>query len=355
MSNNYKSNTFDVVKNRILNNTESDLAKMEGSTLSNIASGIAIDISQLYAALSDTASTVFIEDTFDDFLDTRINEFGLYRKLGEHATGEVYIEGVEGTNVINGTKIEYGGLIYSIVQDITLQEDVEKNITQVYAEDIGLKYNLNANTEFNLVEADSNIKKITNRVPFKGGTERETDEEFRERFVIYQSDKATSGNVADYMQWAMSVDGVKDARVYPLWNGNGTVKIVIFGDGNTSVDEEILQNCKDYIDIKKPIGADATVVTPTSLTVNISASVSLAEGSSIDEVKEEFTNLVNDYFKDAGKTIIYIKVMGLLANIDAVTDIENLTLNGQTENISVEDDQIAVANVENISEVGAGA
>lgn len=347
----YATEMHEVIKDRILSHINSDLAKMEGSTLSNIASGVAIDIAQLYAALSTTEDLVFIKETFDEFLDTRINEFGLYRKLGERATGEVYIEGVEGTAIDNGTKIEYGGLIYTVIQDIVLKNDVEQNVTPVQADDIGLKYNLNANTEFNLIEPTSNVKKITNRVPFKGGTERETDDEFRERFIIFMTDKATSGNVADYMQWATSVDGVKDARVYPLWNGNGTVKVVIFGNSNTAVDESVLKNCQEYINIKKPIGADVTVATPTALNVNIAATLTLESGAILENVKSEFLMMVNEYFKDAGKKIAYIKVLGLLANINEVVDIKNLTLNGATADISVGDEQIAVANLDGI--VGA--
>ena len=43
----YATETHEIVKSRILTNINSDLAKMEGSTLSNIASGVAIDIAQL--------------------------------------------------------------------------------------------------------------------------------------------------------------------------------------------------------------------------------------------------------------------------------------------------------------------
>lgn len=348
---NYNTETHEVVKSRILTNINSDLAKMEGSTLSNIASGVAIDIAQLYAALSTTEDLVFIKDTFDEFLDTRINEFGLYRKLGERATGEIYIEGVEGTAIDNGTKIEYGGLIYTVIQDIVLKSDVEQNVTPVQADDIGLKYNLNANTEFNLIESNSNVTRISNRVQFKGGTERETDDEFRERFVIYMTDKATSGNVADYMQWATSVDGVKDARVYPLWNGNGTVKVVIFGDSNAKVDEQILKNCQNFINSKKPIGADVTVVTPTELKINITATLTLESGAILENVKSEFLMLVNEYFKDAREKIAYIKVLGILANMKDIVNIQNLKLNGANNDIDVTDEQIAVANLDGI--VGA--
>ena len=347
----YNTETQRVIKNRILQNIKSDLAKNEGSTLSNISAGISIDLAEIYAALSRTEQLVFIKNTFDEFLDERIGEFGIYRKQGEHSKGVVYVEGNTGAHIINGDRIESGGLLYVVIQDLTLQDDNELNFTQVEAVDTGVKYNLLPDTEFNLVEANSNIKRIYNRVMFQGGTEPETDEELRTRFELFQRNKATSGNVADYIQWAMSVDGVKDVRVYPLWAGNGTVKLLIFGDGDGLVDDEVLNSCTEYINMKKPIGADVTVIRPELVTVNIVAQIKTKENSNLEEIKNEFSVLVNEYFKDAGKNIAYLKVVGILASLDSVVDITSLTLNGSTENIVITDEQIAHVSTSNITEV----
>lgn len=344
----YATETVDVIRDRILANTKTDLAKIEGSTTYNNASAMAIDLAQAYSALDMVEDLVFIKNTFGEFLDERINEFGPKRKLGENATGEVYFEGTTGATIENGTKIEYAGLIYTVIKDVTLVSDNEQNTSPVQATDIGLKYNLNANTEFNLVEANSNITKIYNRVPFKGGTERESDEDFRERFDIYMTDKATSGNEADYEQWARSIDGVKDAKATGLWNGPSTVKVVIFGEGNTAVDEEVLKNCREYIMSKKPVGAKPTVITPTAMNINITATLTLAANSILENVKSDFLIALNEYFKEAGTKIAYMKVLGLLANIGEVVNIEGLKLNGATSDVVVGDEQIAVANLDGV-------
>ena len=338
------------VRNRILSNIKSPLAKNEGSTLSNLAAGISIDIAELFNSINLAEQLAFIENNFDEFLDKRINEFGMYRKPGEHATGEITIEGTAGTSILNGTRIEYAGLTYVIVHDITLSENTEENVTQVYADEIGLKYNLLEGIEFNLLEPDSRITKVTNKAAFRGGTERETDEEFRNRFIQYQTNKPTSGNVADYIQWATDVDGVVDARVYPLWHGAGTVKVIILGENNGNVDEMILQNCKDYIETKRPIGASVTVVTPMPRTITIVAQISIKDDN-LEITKNNFAFEVNEYFKECGKNVSYMKVLGILANMENVTDIKDMTINGAKNNIELTDEQIAVANIDGVAEV----
>ncbi len=54
------------------------------------------ELAKFYIELSYLHKKAFIEDNFDDFLDKRVNEFGVYRKLGTEATGEVIFE--EGWN-----------------------------------------------------------------------------------------------------------------------------------------------------------------------------------------------------------------------------------------------------------------
>ena len=100
----YSTETVDVIRDRILANTKTDLAKMEGSTTYNNAFAMAIDLAQAYSALDMVEDLVFIKNTFGEFLDERINEFGPKRKLGENATGEVYFEGTIGATIENGTK-----------------------------------------------------------------------------------------------------------------------------------------------------------------------------------------------------------------------------------------------------------
>ncbi|WP_219710415.1 baseplate J/gp47 family protein, partial [Clostridioides difficile] len=76
---------------------------------------ISTELAKFYIELSYLHKKAFIEDNFDDFLDKRVNEFGVYRKLGTEATGEVIFEGKAGTIVQNGTIISYNELLFVVI------------------------------------------------------------------------------------------------------------------------------------------------------------------------------------------------------------------------------------------------
>ncbi|WP_143477423.1 baseplate J/gp47 family protein, partial [Clostridioides difficile] len=231
----YSSQTYDVVKNRTLSNIDLEVYKGEGSFLSDMVSPVNAELAKFYIELSYLHKKAFIEDNFDDFLDKRVNEFGVYRKLGTEATGEVIFEGKVGTTIQNGTIISYNELLFVVIKDIVISSEIEQNTSPVQALEIGIRYNIPASTEFKLQDEINGITKIYNDLAFRGGTEIETDEELKERFYKIQKNQATSGNKAHYEAWALEVEGVYNAKVYPRWNGAGTVKVLLFGQNNQAV------------------------------------------------------------------------------------------------------------------------
>ena len=129
------------------------------------------------------------------------------------------------------------------------------------------------------------MTKLVNEVDFKNGVDIESDEDLRKRFVKVVNNPSTSGNKAHYEEWALEVDGVGRAIVYPLWNGNGTVKVMIIGNDNKPVTEEIIENCKLHIEENMPIGCQLTVITPSLLNVVINASVEVKVGYTLEDIK----------------------------------------------------------------------
>ena len=99
----YSQQTYEVIKERTLDNINLDIDKREGSILNTLASANAMSLAKAYMDMSDIMSIVFIEDTFDNFLDKRLSEFGVYRKTGTKATGQIKVTGKEGTVISNGT------------------------------------------------------------------------------------------------------------------------------------------------------------------------------------------------------------------------------------------------------------
>ena len=337
------SNTYENIKQRILDNINIDIDKREGSFASNIISPLSEELAKAYINIEDILSLGFIEDTFDIYLDKRVSEFGVYRKTGTKAIGEIKVEGQEGAIITNGTLIKANDLYFTVLNDIELPTD---NILYVEANEVGYKYNLLANTEFELVEKNDKVTKLVNETNFSKGVDVESDEDLRKRFIKVVNNPSTSGNKAHYEEWALEVDGVGRAIVYPLHNGNGTVKVMIIGNDNKPVEEEIIDNCKLHIEGNMPIGCQLTVTTPSLLNVSVKASIELKEGYDIEDVKLDFEASLNDYLKDVTTELTYSKVYGLLVNHSGVEDITAFTINDNNINISISEDKII-----NISEI----
>lgn len=339
----FTNQTYEIIKQRILDNININIDKREGSFLSNMVSALSQELAKAYINMGDILSLGFIDDTFDTYLDKRVGEFGVYRKQGSKAIGEIKVKGQDGATIENGTVIKANDLYFTVLNDIELPTD---NIVYVEANEAGYKYNLFANTEFELIEKNEKITKLVNEVDFTNGVDIESDEDLRKRFVKVVNNPSTSGNKNHYEEWALEVNGVGRAIVYPLWDGNGTVKVMIIGNDNKPVTEEVIEDCKTHISNNMPIGCQLTVITPSLLNVTIKANIGLKEGYELEDVKLDFENSLNEYLKDVTTELTYSKVYGLLVNLAGIGDINSFLINDNNSNITISEDKVI-----NISEI----
>ena len=344
----FSRQTYENIKQRILDDTNLNLDKREGSFLNNQISPVAEELAKAYINMGDILSLGFIEDTFDTFLDKRVGEFGVYRKQGTKSTGSIKVEGRDGTVISNGTLLKSNDLYFTVLNDIELPTD---NILYVEANEVGYKYNMVEGTEFELVEQDDSITRLYNEQSFIGGVDIETDDELRRRYIKVVNNPSTSGNKNHYEEWALEVNGVGRALVYPLHAGPGSVKVMVIGNDNKPVDSDIIENARLHIGENMPIGCSLTVSTPTLLNITLNATVKLKEGYTIDEIQEYFKVGLDDYLKTITIELTYSKVYGILVNLPGVGDIDSLTINDNTINISISEDKIVNISSVNISEV----
>lgn len=345
----YSQQTYEVIKNRTLDNINLDLDKREGSITNTLVSANSMSLAKAYIDMGDILSLGFIEDAFDAYLDKRVGEFGVYRKEGSKARGQIVASGKEGVVIPNGTVFLYNDLKFIMLNDVEI--GLEANICYVEAEEVGYKYNLSSNSVFTLTEPINGIENLINEEAFENGVDVESDEDLRQRFVKVVNNPSTSGNKSHYEEWALEVNGVGRAIVYPLWSGNGTVKVMVVGNDNKPVSHDIVENAKIHIEENMPIGCQLTVTTPTLLNVNIKASVELKDGYEVSEIKEEFGYKLNEYLKTVTTELVYSKIYGILVNLLGVGDIESLAVNGNTGNITISEDKVVNISSIDLSEV----
>ena len=337
----FNEQTYEVLINRILENTSANnLDTREGSVSFNLLAPLAEELAKAYISMGDILNLAFIEDTFGEYLEKRVNEFGIYRKDGEKATGAIKVTGIDDTFIGNGTIVTSNGLEYIVLNDIVLSDE---DTLYVEAMEIGYKYNLPAGSTFELAEPIFGIETLVNEIAFENGVDVETDEELRERFKYTIQNPRTSGNVNDYKSWALECDGVGRVKVYPLWNGNGTVKVLIIGNDNLPCDTNTINLVKSHIEEKRPIGATVTVGTAELLELTFNINIKLNSAYSLDDTREQITAVLQDYINNLeDEDIIYYKALSAVGDLEAVDDIVTYKINDKQENIPVGDYYIPV-------------
>jgi len=206
---------------------------------------------------------------------------------------------------------------------------------------------------------NSNIYLVTNEKEIINGYDKEPNSVLVARAKEKATRPAHSGNIYDYEQWAKQVDGVGKALVKPLWNGNGTVKVLIANYNNDVADSSLIQKVRERIqnDNGRPIGADVTVESFRAKAINIEVDTILKSGYALSDVKEKIESLLkaviktgNATFEKSNKTILSInRLEKSILEIDGVND-NFVKVNNSNSNIEIADDEILVVGTVIINE-----
>ncbi|MBR5390976.1 MAG: baseplate J/gp47 family protein [Clostridia bacterium] len=166
----------------------------------------------------------------------------------------------------------------------------------------------------------------------------ESDERLRARALAALRQSAASGNEADYVAWTVSVEGVSDAMAVPLARGNGTVDVYYIpeGEGSTALQAQVA----DYLEGVRPVGADVTVREAQAVTVNVNAAVSRDGSRSAADIRGQLEERLRQYFArvrltEQGRQIGVNRVIGLLMQCDGVSDVDGVTVNGQSGSLPI--------------------
>lgn len=197
------------------------------------------------------------------------------------------------------------------------------------------------------------ISSCTNKQPITGGYDEETDEHLLERFVLALQKPATSGNVWQYSQWALSVDGVGACKVFPLGHGDHTVDVVLLGSDGKPASSDVVLNVQNYIDPDSsgegngtaPIGARCFVSAAEALDVNISLNVQMLSSGSQEAVKQAITKAIESYFASIAfkqDYVSYARIGEAVLNAEGVLDYTDLQLNSTTGNLDVSERQVPI-------------
>lgn len=339
----YEDKTSDAIRHDILNDYGGSINTSEGSFASDMAAPVALEISKTYGAIDRALQYMFLDGVEGAELDLRAGEYGITRKPGVKATGSITINGTNGVAIPEGTAaMTDDGLRYLTDAAVTIA-DGSAAVT-VTAERVGYMYNVSASQITRLYRNIIGVTAVTNTAT-AGGVDVETDDAMRARLLVRMRTPATSGNAFHYQNWALEVTGIGAAKVLPLFDGPGTVRVLVVSPEREPVVSEIVDACAAHIEEMRPIGADVTVVSALAHNITVTATVEVTTETTIAAVRTAFMDALTDYFRSVAfitNTISYNKITHLLMSVEGVVDFTALLVNANTINITIDDDSVPV-------------
>lgn len=335
--------TPESLKKSILERMETTLEKREGSFLDHLVGPVALEIWKAYQSMNALVPIAYVDETSGLYIDKRCAEYGITRKEGTKARAEITLTGTSGTMVPRGTAfLSEDGLEFDLLEEVRLADGTGSGTVE--AKEAGSAYNVHESELTQMVVTLSGLSGWSNGEA-SGGSNAETDGALVERLYSFLQRPATSGNVYHYERWAMEVNGVGAARVTPLWNGPGTVKVLLAGPEMEPVAESVAAAAAEHIEEVRPIGANVTVQSAEGLTIHVACSVVTDGSVTKQQVRSTLEDKLKAYLKElafAQETVLYNRVAFLLMNVPGVTDFTQLLLNGTTGNVPIGAEQVPV-------------
>lgn len=331
----------------------------EGSFANTLVSGVAYKMFAGYQQMRQLLYAAFPDANSGEFIDKAAAAVGLKRKEAAAATVKVKFTGADGTIIPTGTVVyaSVSGLCFRTTASTTITDGFTTVAAQAAAG--GAQYNVAAGEVNTMYVNVAGVTGVTNPQAAAGGTDTESDEALWQRYHTQMLLQPTSDNPDQYIIWALEVPGVAWAQCIPVWNGAGTVKVIIAGDGRQQVDPDVLQNCVDYLAEKRVIGAEVTVVSAAERSIDLEAEIDLEDGCTLEAVTEQFTQLVNEMLGrvsfGAAVTVPYSKFLSCLLQCDGVNDYTFLLVDGETAAVEITAEQTCGAGTVAVTSGGGGA
>lgn len=341
--------TFDYIMNRMLESVPDTVDKREGSIIYDALAPAAAELVKCYMELDVVMDETFVDTASLQYLMLRCKERGVAIQ-GETAA---VIEGVFTPSSVELT----AGLRFNCDEvNYTITEKISAGHYKLEAETLGTVGNKYTGLllPIQTVNGLETAQIAAVLIPAEDG---DTTDTLREKYYASIDGEAFGGNVADYKDKTNAITGVGGVKVYPVWNGGGTVKLTIIASDFTAPSSELISKVQTAIDPEQnhgeglglaPIGHTVTVTGAKYADLTITANVTFAAGWSWGNGKSQLVSAANAYLDELRKTWVdsettVVRISQIethLLTADCVVDVDGTTVNGDTRNIELAADEI---------------
>lgn len=359
----FEEYTFEYLMKRALSRVSSDVDKRQGSIIYDALAPSCAELCQAYIELDKVIDETFADTASRDYLIKRAKERGLEPYSATYA---IVLADLKGDFKLNGgERFNLDEVNYYYIGE------KEGEYYKLRCETVGEAGN---NSYGSLIPIDniSGLESAEIVSLFYAGENEEETEALRERYFASFESQAFGGNITDYKEKMQKLNdntditnngGIGGVKVYPVWNGGGSVKLVFTSKGYEAPTENLVSLVQEFVmPIDKPyegvgfapVGHNVTVEGADEVVVNINADISFKTGYTWEDVREYVLTAVEEYFTElrqgwADETEgIQVKrtfISAAIINGDRLGCIDNInriTLNGVENDLTLNADEIPI-------------
>ena len=362
---NLQQYTYEYLMQMALNFVPEELDKRQGSVIYDALAPFCQVLAAGFMELRNYYTQTYALTATGEDLDSRVAEQGITRYPATHAVKLAFFADDKGTaiNIPLGSR-------FSTVSDTS---PINYRVSNRYYQDglpvpgyyeltceesgtIGNEYSGNL-INITFIQGLASATMTTLLQPAR---DIEDDEELRQRYFETLNQKAFGGNIADYRQKIMNLDSgaVGAVQIYPTWNGGGTVKLSILDAEYNVCSEEFLQRVQEEVDPENsegvtgdglgvaPIGHQVTIVTPIEQAINVSCTLTLRTGYTVDQVRQPIGTALENYLLSLRKewdnademnrysvSVFIARVTSAIISVPGVTNVTNVLINNSESDV----------------------
>ncbi len=326
---------------RMLAQVPDELDKREGSVIYTTLAPVAQMLAQQNAMLEQMERLLFADTAEGEWLDRTVTDFGLVREEATQAVRRVILTAREGGPLSGciGLRVAADGLAF------VLEEEEEAGSYLARCQTAGTAGN---RCGPDILPMDYFTGLGGGRMetePVIAARDQETDEQLRQRFRQAVSQTPYGGNIADYEQKTLAVEGVGAVAVFGAQvMGAGKVGLVIGDEEGHAASSQLVEQVQTLMGVDgdgiAPVGHTVTVTTGEELEVAVSAALHLRSGESFEVVRPLAEAAVEQYLENISfneDTIFAARLTSVLLECSsAVADVTEVTIGGKAGNLLLE-------------------
>lgn len=341
----FEEKTYENIMDEMLDNIDNSVDTRQGSVIYDAISPVAMELEQVYSDIGLIGDECFADTASYYYLIKLAAERGIFVKEGSNAVLKIQIT-PDDLKIPMGTEFNIGEMNYVIT------EDFGKGTYAITCTESGTGGN-SVTDDIIPLEDIEGLETVEFEGILAAGTDDEEEEALRERYFDSFKEVAFGGNRAEYKEKANEISSVGGCKVIPVWNGGGTVKIVILGADHQPAPASVIQEVQDLFDPTEdgtgvglaPIGHVVTVVTAGETVVDINSQITFMDGYAWDDIKDTFRSMVMDYFcalcrewEDSEKLVVRTgQIESILLSIMGVDNVIEVKLNGNAGNLVIDE------------------